>query len=181
MSVAVLIINIHKYKSRAVTLYLIKHRILIRADFIDISHCTWCMIDYLIGQWAFELLISFWRICHRVFVLHFVTRDIFGLKCRRSRLEHVIMWHFELSSFSIENRFLITVHFWEDCNFCRGLVFGFEVRMFWQVYRFWSPLLLESYWFRIKSITGSRNALWVSGLISDSVHFSTKKTTHFMN
>ena len=37
MSVAVLIINIHKYKSRAVTLYLIKHRILIRGDFIDIK------------------------------------------------------------------------------------------------------------------------------------------------
>ena len=33
----VLIINIHKYKSRAVTLYLIKHRILIRGDFIDIK------------------------------------------------------------------------------------------------------------------------------------------------
>ena len=36
VSVAVLVINIHKYKSRAVTLYLIKHRILIRGDFIDI-------------------------------------------------------------------------------------------------------------------------------------------------
>ena len=35
VSVAVLIINIHKYKSRAVTLYLIKHRILIGGDFID--------------------------------------------------------------------------------------------------------------------------------------------------
>ena len=35
MSVAVLIINIHK--SRAVTLYLIKHRILIKGDFIDIK------------------------------------------------------------------------------------------------------------------------------------------------
>ena len=44
-------------------------------------------------------------------MLHFVARDIFGLKGRRSRLEHVIMSHFELSSFSIENRFLITVHF----------------------------------------------------------------------
>ena len=37
VSVAVLIINIHKYKSRAVTLYLIKHRILIREGFIDIK------------------------------------------------------------------------------------------------------------------------------------------------
>ena len=37
VSVVVLIINIHKYKSRAVTLYLIKHRILIRGDFIDIK------------------------------------------------------------------------------------------------------------------------------------------------
>ena len=37
VSVAVLIINIRKYKSRAVTLYLIKHRILIRGDFIDIK------------------------------------------------------------------------------------------------------------------------------------------------
>ena len=36
-SVAVLVINIHKYKSRAVTLYLIKHRILIRGGFIDIK------------------------------------------------------------------------------------------------------------------------------------------------
>ena len=36
VSVAVLIINIHKYKSRAVTLYLIKHRILTRGGFIDI-------------------------------------------------------------------------------------------------------------------------------------------------
>ena len=35
MSVAVLIINIHK--SRAVTLYLIKHRILITGGFIDIK------------------------------------------------------------------------------------------------------------------------------------------------
>ena len=95
------------------------------------------------------------EVCHGVLCYISHTRDIFGLTCRRSRLEHVIMWHFELSSFSIENRFLITVHFWEDCNFCRGLVFGFEVRMFWQVYRFWSPLLLESYWFRIKSITKS--------------------------
>ena len=34
VSVAVLIINIHK--SRAVTLYLIKHRILIKGGFIDI-------------------------------------------------------------------------------------------------------------------------------------------------
>ena len=32
-----MIINIHKYKSRAVTLYLIKHRILIRGGFIDIK------------------------------------------------------------------------------------------------------------------------------------------------
>ena len=37
VSVVVLIINIHKYKSRAVTLYLIKHRILIRGGFIDIK------------------------------------------------------------------------------------------------------------------------------------------------
>ena len=37
VSVAVLVINIHKYKSRAVTLYLIKHRILIRGGFIDIK------------------------------------------------------------------------------------------------------------------------------------------------
>ena len=35
--VAVLIINIHKYKSRAVTLYLIKDRILLRGGFIDIK------------------------------------------------------------------------------------------------------------------------------------------------
>ena len=35
MSVAVLIINIHKL--HAVTLYLIKHRILIKGDFIDIK------------------------------------------------------------------------------------------------------------------------------------------------
>ena len=35
VSVAVLIIYIHKYKSRVVTLYLIKHRILIRGGFID--------------------------------------------------------------------------------------------------------------------------------------------------
>ena len=35
VSVAVLIINIHK--SRAVTLYLMKHRILIRGGFIDIK------------------------------------------------------------------------------------------------------------------------------------------------
>ena len=91
--------------------------------------------------------------CRAVFVLHFVTRDIFGLTCRRSRLEPVIMWHFELSSFSIENRFLMTVHLLENCNFCQRLVFGFEVRMFCQVYRFWSPLLLESYWVGVKSIT----------------------------
>ena len=37
VSVAVLIINIHKYKSRAVTLYLIQQRILIRGGFIDIK------------------------------------------------------------------------------------------------------------------------------------------------
>ena len=37
VSVAVLMINIHKYKSRAVTLYLMKHRILIRGGFIDIK------------------------------------------------------------------------------------------------------------------------------------------------
>ena len=37
MSVAVLIINIYKYKSRAVTLYLIKHPILIRGGLIDIK------------------------------------------------------------------------------------------------------------------------------------------------
>ena len=36
VTVAVLIINIHKYKSSAVTLYMIKHRILTRGDFIDI-------------------------------------------------------------------------------------------------------------------------------------------------
>ena len=84
--------------------------------------------------------------CHGVFVLHSSRVTFFGLTCRRSRLEHVIMWHFELSSFSIENRFLMTVHLWENCNFV-------EVQMFWQVYRFWSPLLLEFYRFRIKSIT----------------------------
>ena len=55
VSVAGLIINIHKYKSRAVTLYLIKNRILIRGDLID----KLCMIDYLINQWPYELLISF--------------------------------------------------------------------------------------------------------------------------
>ena len=71
--------------------------------------------------------------CRAVFVLHFVTRDIFGLTCRRSRLEPVIMWHFELSSFSIENRFLMTVHLLENCNFCQRLVFGF-----------WSPNVLSS-------------------------------------
>ena len=37
VSVAVLMINIHKYKSRAVTLYLMKHRMLIRGGFIDIK------------------------------------------------------------------------------------------------------------------------------------------------
>ena len=37
VSVAVLIINIHKYKSRAVTFYLIQQRILIRGGFIDIK------------------------------------------------------------------------------------------------------------------------------------------------
>ena len=37
VSVVVLIINIQKYKSRAVTLYLIKDRILIRDGFIDIK------------------------------------------------------------------------------------------------------------------------------------------------
>ena len=37
----------------------------------------------------FYLLV--YRSCHGVFVLHFVTRGIFGLTCRRSRLEHVIM------------------------------------------------------------------------------------------
>ena len=37
VSVAVLMINIHKYKSRVVTLYLMKHRILIRGGFIDIK------------------------------------------------------------------------------------------------------------------------------------------------
>ena len=37
VSVAVLVINIHKYKSRAVTSYLIKHGILIRGGFIDIK------------------------------------------------------------------------------------------------------------------------------------------------
>ena len=25
------------------------------------SHCTWCIIDHLIGQWAYELLMSFWN------------------------------------------------------------------------------------------------------------------------
>ena len=28
---------------------------------------------------------------------------------------------------------------------------------------------------------GSRNTLWVIGLIIDSVHFSTEKSTHFIN
>ena len=89
----------------------------------------------------------------RSFLCYISSRvTFFDLRCRRLRLEHVIMWHFELSTFSIENRFLMTVHLWENCNFCRRLVFGFEVRMFWQGYRFWSPLLLESYWFRIKSV-----------------------------
>ena len=66
----------------------------------------------------------------------FVTRDIYGLTYRRSRLEHVIMWHFELSGFSIENRFLVTVHLWANCNSVS------EVLMSLQVYRFRSPLLL---------------------------------------
>ena len=46
VSVAVLLTNIHK--SRAVTLYLIKHRILIRGAFIDIKSLR-CIIDHLIG------------------------------------------------------------------------------------------------------------------------------------
>ena len=47
----------------------------------------------------------------------------------------------------------------ESCNFVEGTCIGFEARYFvepyrfWQVYRNGSPLLLEIYWFRIKSIT----------------------------
>ena len=68
VSVAVLIINIHKYKSRAVNLYLIKHRILTREGFIDIKslrvmyYTRSRLLRLLIifdSQWAYELLISF--------------------------------------------------------------------------------------------------------------------------
>ena len=90
------------------------------------------------------------EVCHGVLCYISNTRDIFGLTCRRSRLKHVIMWHFELSSFSIENRFLMTVHLWEFCNFVRSSVLKSEC--FGKCDdRFWNPLLLESYWFRIKS------------------------------
>ena len=46
----------------------------------------------------------------------------------------------------------------ENCNFVEGTCIGFEARYFVEPYRFWqvyrnrSPLLLEIYWFRIKSI-----------------------------
>ena len=46
----------------------------------------------------------------------------------------------------------------ENCNFVEGMCIGLEARYsvepyrFWQVYRNRSPLLLEIYWFRIKSI-----------------------------
>ena len=70
--------------------------------------------------------------CHGVFVLHFVTRDIFGLTSRQSRLEHVIMWHFELSSFLIEYRLLMTVHLERIVILSKTNV------------RFWSPNVLAS-------------------------------------
>ena len=53
VSVAVLIINIHKYKSRAVTLYLIKHRILLRGGFIDVKSLQ-VMYDRLF-DWSMDL------------------------------------------------------------------------------------------------------------------------------
>ena len=46
----------------------------------------------------------------------------------------------------------------ENCNFVEGTCIGLEARYFVEPYRFWqvyrnrSPLLLEIYWFRIKSI-----------------------------
>ena len=70
--------------------------------------------------------------------LHFVTHDSFGLTCRWSHLEQVITKYF-----SIENRFLMTVHLWENCNFVS------EVWIFWQVYQFrsllqlWNPIFLK--------------------------------------
>ena len=45
----------------------IKHRILIRRRLYRVlSHCTWCFIDHLTGQWVYKLLMSFWRIFKRV-------------------------------------------------------------------------------------------------------------------
>ena len=85
--------------------------------------------------------------CHGSFCVTF--RQAWHFWC----LEHVIMKHFELSSFSIENRFLMTMHLWENCNFVSevrmfGMCIGLEARyfcgtlLFWQVYRFRSPLLI---------------------------------------
>ena len=53
VSVAVLIIDFHE--SRAVTLYLIKHRLLIRGGFIDIKSLHGCIIDHLIKYLGYEL------------------------------------------------------------------------------------------------------------------------------
>ena len=53
VSVAVLMINIHKYKSRAETLYLIEHRIRIRGGFIDIKSLQ-VMYDRLF-DWSMSL------------------------------------------------------------------------------------------------------------------------------
>ena len=54
--------------------------------------------------------------------------------------DHVSFW---TEYFSIENRFLMTVHLWENCNFVS------EVWIFWQVYRFrsllqlWNPICFK--------------------------------------
>ena len=58
VSVAVPIINIHE--SRAVTLYLTKHRILKRGGFINIKSLhVMHFIDHLINHLAYELGMSF--------------------------------------------------------------------------------------------------------------------------
>ena len=59
LSVDMLIINI--FKSRACT-DLISHKTLHTNKekvLLIKSHCTWCIIVHLIGQWAYELLMSF--------------------------------------------------------------------------------------------------------------------------
>ena len=48
--------------------------------------------------------------------LHFVIHDSFGLTCRWSHLEHVIMCHFEPSTFRLR------IDFWWQCTFERIVI-----------------------------------------------------------